>query len=571
MAGLEQSGGEQRVRPDSSIDSKDGDRNDGGLDSDDGFAPPPKRQAMASMTCVVLAMFLGALSQTVVATTMPLIIADLGGFDRYTWAATSYMVTATLAFPIVGRLSDIHGRRLFLLLGLAVFCVGSILLGFSESMTQVVVYRAVQGVGGGTVMTCCYVSVADLFRPTERGKFHGLLGAVYGVSFVVGPILGGFFADALSWQWAFLLIGLAAIPVLLLTARVFPKPVSSPETRDLDLLGMIALVLAVPPLLIALSSGGVQYEWGSPLILGMLLFSLVMIGAFVAIEARAKSPIVPLSLYADPVVSLSIVIMLLASFAMYGSVLFLPLLFQVAFGYSAAQSGGLLAPMLLGMVLGGVVAGQVLSRTSGCYRIQTLVCAGLMTAGLFLLSTLGETAGVELSLIYMVVAGIGIGGIVATLSIGVQNHVPFGIVGVATSALQFYRSVGGVIGLAVLGVVLATRFSSSLIETVPGEVKAALGVGQLEDLQDDPRALVDSATAESLRADLAASGPDGAALAQALLDSLGVALWEALDSVFVAASIAAVLSLGFAFFFRVTNRSQAAPGDANDIDGESQP
>ena len=219
---------------------------------DGGFAPPPMRQAMASMACVVLAMFLGALSQTIVATTMPLIIADLGGFDRYTWAATSYMVTATLAYPIVGRLSDIHGRRLLLLLGMAVFSAGSILLGFSESMTQVVVYRGVQGVGGGTIMTCCYVSIADLFSPPERGKFHGLLSAVYGVSFVAGPILGGFLADALSWEWAFLVIGLAGIPVLLLTAQVFPKPNSPPANRDLDLLGMIALVLAVPPLFVAL-------------------------------------------------------------------------------------------------------------------------------------------------------------------------------------------------------------------------------------------------------------------------------------------------------------------------------
>ena len=551
--------------------TQEGSPNDNGLKDEDGFAPPPKRQAMASMTCVVLAMFLGALSQTVVATTMPLIIADLGGFDRYTWAATSYLVAVTLAFPIVGRLSDIYGRRLLLLLGLSIFAIGSFLLGFSESMTQVVVYRAVQGVGGGTIMTCCYVSVADLFPPTERGKSHGLLSAVYGASFVVGPVLGGFFADALSWQWVFLVIGLAAIPVLLLTAKVFPKPVSRAENRDLDLIGMIALVLAVASLLIALSSGGVQYEWGSPLILGMLLFSLAMSGAFIAIEARARSPIVPLSLYADPVFSLSVVIMLLLSFGLYGSVLFLPLLFQVAFGFSATQSGALLAPMLLGMVVGGIVTGQVLSRTTGLYRIQAVICTGLMTMGMFLLSTLDATSGVVLSLACIVIAGIGFGGIVVTLSIGVQNHVPFAIVGVATSALQFYRSVGGVVGLAILGVVLASRFSSSLEEVVPHSVKAALAIGQFEELQNDPRALVDPATADRLTSDLAMSGADGEALAQELLDSLGVALWEALDVVFVAASITAALSLVFAFFFRVPVRPEPASGDTIDTDGEQQP
>ncbi len=529
------------------------------------------------MACVVLAMFLGALSQTVVATTMPLIIADLGGFDRYTWAATSYMVAATLAYPIVGRLSDIHGRRLFLLLGLAIFCAGSILLGFCESMTEVVVFRGVQGIGGGAVMTCCYVSVADLFRPEDRGRFHGVLSAVYGLSFVVGPVLGGFLADALSWQWAFLIIGLAGIAVLALTARVFPKPATPPDDRHLDPMGMIALVLAVPPLLVALSSGGVQYEWESPFILGMLLFSLTMTGVFVAIEARARSPIMPLSLYADPVVALSVVVMLLASFALYGSVLFLPLFFQIAFDVSAAQSGGLLTPMLLGMVVGGVVAGQALSRASGNYRIQATVFTGLMAAGLFLFTTMDAATGVVRSQIYIVTAGLGVGGIVATLSIGVQNQVPFGIVGVATSALQFYRSVGGVMGLAVLGVVLATRFASSLEEAVPEAVKAALAAGRFDDLRSDPRALVDADAAERLRTDLAVADPDGAALAQDLLVSLDIALREALDSVFLVAFFAAALSMGMALFFRVTVRSEPVledakdTNDANKVERKQQP
>ena len=536
--------------------------NAGPTGDDGGFAAPPARQAMAAMACVVLAMFLAALSQTVVATTMPLIVADLGGFDRYTWAATSYLVTATLAYPIVGRLSDIHGRRPFLLLGLAIFSAGSILLGFSGSMNQVVAYRVVQGAGGGTVMTCCYVAVADLFRPADRGRFHSLLSAVYGVSFVAGPILGGVLADALSWKWAFLLIGLAGMPVMLLTARVFPKPAVRAADRDLDLVGMIVLVLAVAPLLVALSSGGVLYEWWSPLVLGMLLFALVMTGVFAAIETRVKSPIMPLSLYADPVVRVAAVIMLLASFGLYGSVLFLPLFFQAALGFSAAKSGALLVPLLLGMVLGGVVAGQVLSRASGGYRIQALVCAGLMAVGLFLLSTLGAAAGVVLSQVYVVVAGLGVGGLVATLSIGVQNHVPFAIVGAATSALQFYRSIGGVLGLAVLGVVLATRFASSLDEAVPEAVKATLPDGRFEDLQNDPRALVDSAAADRLKDDLAE------AVARELLDALGGALREALEGVFVVACIAAALALGLALFFRISVRPEPAPGDSNDIEGK---
>ena len=292
----------------------------------------------------------------------------------------------------------------------------------------------------------------------------------------------------------------------------------------------------------------------------MLLFSLALTGVFIANEARTRSPIMPLSLYADPVVRVSVVIMLLAGFGVYGSVLFLPLFFQAAFGFSAAQSGALLIPMLLGLVLGGVVAGLALSRASGAYRFQALGWAGLMTAGLFLLSTPGATTDIVQSQICIVIAGLGAGGIMATLSIGVQNHVPFGIVGVATSALQFYRSVGGMVGLAVLGVVLAVRFSSSLKETVPEAARAALADGQLEELRNDPRALVDAAAADRLRANLAAADPDGAAIAQELLDALGAALREALDSVFFVTAIAAALSLGFALFFRVS--SEPTPGDA---------
>ncbi|MCY4462771.1 MAG: MFS transporter [Albidovulum sp.] len=563
MAGIKRDGGEMPVASNTHTDSMDGGHEDNG-----GFTPPPRRHAIASMACVMLAMFLSALSQTVVATTMPLIIADVGGFDQYTWAATSYLLTATLAYPIVGRLSDIYGRRRFLLLGLAIFCAGSVFLGFSESMTQVVVFRGLQGVGGGAVATCCFACIADLFRPKDRGRFHGILSAVYGVSFIIGPVIGGILADALSWQWTFLIIGLAGIPVFALTARMFPKPPSPPEDPHLDLKGMIALGLALPPFLVALSTGGVRYEWGSTIILCMLLFSLAMTGVFIIIELRARSPIVPLSLYADRVVGLSVAIMLLASFGLYGCVLFLPLFFQVVFGLSAAQSGGLLVPLLLGMVVGGVVAGLMLSRITGHYRILATVFSGLMSAGLYLLSTMDATTGIVQSQIYIVVAGLGTGGIIATISVGVQNHVPHKIVGVATSALQFYRSVGGVIGLAVLGIVLATQFVSSLEEALPEAVKAELADGQLDDWSRDLRVFGDSPSEERLREDLTAVGLNESALVRDLLNSIRNALQESLDSVFLVAFFAAAIAAGLAMFFQVKVRSEAAPGDADDTGGQ---
>lgn len=521
------------------------------IPTDGEFATPPKRLVVLSMVCVLLAMFLAALSQTVVATLLPIMVADVGGFERYAWAATSYMVAATVAYPIVGRLSDIYGRKRFLIAGMAVFMLGSALVGLSASMTQVVAFRAVQGIGGGVVMTCCYVSIADLFPPQDRGKYHGLIGAAYGVASVAGPILGGFVAERLSWHWAFILIALAGIPVLALMARIYPVHSRCSGNPGLDYPGMIALVFAVVPLFLALSSGGVQYDWDAPQIVGLLAFGLAMIGVFVVLQTRASSPIMPLGIYANRVVSLAVAVTLLTSLGLYGSVLFLPLFFRVVLGVSAAVSGNLLAPMLLGMVTGGIVSGQLISRTGGHYRLQALAGTGLMAVGTYLLSTMNETTNFVACTIYVVIAGLGFGGTVATLSVAVQNTVPFALVGTATSALQFFRSLGGMLGLAVLGAVLARSFSSALDETIPAHVRDALPQGQLEALKNRPAGLGDASAAEWLKAHIADAGPDGAALANMLHDALVTALASALDDVFSIVAVVTALSFVVALFFRV--------------------
>ena len=525
------------------------------------FEPPPQRQARIAMVCVLFAMFLSALSQTVVATTMPLIIADLGGFDRYTWAATSYLVTATIAFPIVGSLSDTYGRKLFLVIGLAIFCLGSTLIYFSESMNQVVLYRAIQGIGGGTLMTCCYVAVADLFRPEERGNFHGTLSAVYGASFVVGPILGGALADVLSWQMAFLIIGFAAIPALALVTWVYPKHKKSNDVAKFDFPGAITLILALPPLLIALSSGGVQYEWSSPYIVGMLLFAGAMIAIFIAIEKRSNSPLVPLAVYTDGVVCTALLIMALISFAMYAIVLFLPLLFQMIYGYSATESGALLIPLLLGMVIGGVVAGRTLSVTNDHYRIQALVCCTLTVIGLGLMITVEQSSSIFWSQTYIVIAGLGLGGIIATLTVGVQNHVDFGIVGAATSALQFFRSIGGAFGLAITGALLAMVYLRTFSQAVPESLHTVLGSDNLRALQDDPRALSDSNLISQLNLRISESSQNEKAVIQEITELVEQSLLTALDAVFITSAIIVALAIGLTYSFRVASHGGSSSND----------
>ena len=529
------------------------------------FAPPPRRQVALSLVCVGLAMFLGALSQTVVATIMPFIVADLGGFDLYTWPSTSYLVAATVAYPIVGRLSDIYGRRAFLIAGIATFIAGSALVGVSGSMNQVIGFRVVQGIGGGVVMTCCYVSIADLFRPEDRGKFQGLLGAVYALATVAGPVMGVFVAAWLSWHWVFLFIALAGVPVLALTARIYPRPNSLPLQRELDYPGMAALVLAVVPVAVALSSAGVLHDWDAPQGIGLLVFGLAMAALFLVIESRSKSPIMPLRIYRLRAVAVAVIVTLMTSVSLHGFVLFLPLYFQVALGTSATLAGTLLIPMLLGMVLGAILAGQLLSRAGGHYRVQLLVSTALMAGGMYLFSTLSDggdfvrTRPILFSQIYLVITALGFGGIVGTLSVTVQNAVPFRNVGVATAALQFCRSLGGMTGLAVTGVVMVQSFRSGIETAVPDNVRAVLPDGLLDSVKEDPRAVLDPSTAQALKETLAESGSGDFPVADSLLSSLNLAMTEALSDVFTVLWVAVAMALVVALFMRVPPDTDDCP------------
>ena len=316
------------------------------------FVPLPRKQLLVALTGMVLAMLLAALSQTIVATAMPRIIIDLGGFDRYTWASTAYLVGSAVAVPVVGRLSDLYGRRIFFLLGVAVFMIGSVATGMSRTMTQLIAFRAVQGIGGGIIMTASLVAIADLFPPQERGKFQGLFALVYGVASVIGPTLGGFITDNLSWNWIFLFNVPAGIPVFLLIARTFPQIRPEIEKRSPDYPGMATLTLAMVPILLALSWGGVQYAWSSPQTIGFLAFGLAMAAAFLVIESRSDAPVMPLDVYRHRTVAVSVTVTFLGGLGMYGSIMFVPLFFQGVLGASATSSGGFLTPMLLAVCSG---------------------------------------------------------------------------------------------------------------------------------------------------------------------------------------------------------------------------
>ena len=311
----------------------------------------------------MLAMFLAILSQTNLTTAMPRIIAELGGFDRYAWASATYLVAAAIVAPIAGRLSDLYGRKSFLILGLSVFMLGSILASTSRSMTQLIAFRSVQGLGGGIIVVSCVVAIADLFSPDKRGRFQGLAALVFGMASVIGPPLGGFITDRFSWNWVLLINVPAGIPVLLLVLR-FPRRNSRPDISHLDYPGMLTLILAVVSILLALSWGGIENGWDSPVVLGLLGLGLVMATVFVFIELKSESPIMPLEIYRDRMVVAAAALTFLTGFSLYGAALFTPLFFQVIAGATATRSGSVLTPMMLGIVFGGIVSGLTLRRAT---------------------------------------------------------------------------------------------------------------------------------------------------------------------------------------------------------------
>ena len=519
------------------------------------FVQLPKRQIVLTMIGVLLALFLSSLDQTVVATAMPRIIADLGGFDRFTWVTTAYLVASTTAVPIVGRLTDIHGRKIFYVAGIIVFLIGSVLAGFSQSMNQLIAFRAIQGLGGGIIMVNSFTAIADLFPPDTRGKYQGFIGVVFGMSSVIGPTLGGFITDTISWNWVFFINVPIGVPVLLLIAFLFPAIKPEVENRRHDYAGMVTLVLAVVPILLALSWGGVQFGWASPQVIGLLIFGVVMIAAFVTIESRSDSPIMPLEIYRNRMVAVSLIVTFFTGFGMFGGIIFIPLFFQGVLGASATSSGSFLTPMMLGIVVGATLSGQLLARTGLRYRAFGLGGVAFMTVGLFLVSTMDENTSFARAVVYIVIMGAGLGSTFPTFTLSVQNSIPFRLMGTATSALQFFRSIGGMLGLALLGAVMANRFASKLEQSLPDSVSNVLPPDRIEAMKENPQALVDPAALADLQSRFV--GPEGQQMADQFLNALKASLSGAISDVFTVSVVLVTIALVATLFLKLPESGRA--------------
>jgi len=508
------------------------------------------RQVKVTLIGVMFAMFLASLDQTIVATAIPRIVADLDGFDRFTWISTAYIVASTSVVLITGAVSDVYGRKWLFVGGIAIFIAGSALAALSPSMNALIISRAVQGLGGGMIMALSFVTIADLFPPSERGKYMGIIAAMFGVSSVLGPTLGGFITDQLSWQWIFIVNIPLGIPIIALFVRWFPDKKRIGPTRKIDTVGAVLIVFAIVPLLLGLSWGGNQFEWSSVQVISALVAGSVMVIVFVLYESRIPSPLLPLAVFKNRIVGIGLFISFLTGLAMFGAIFFVPLFFQGVLGASPTASGSFLTPMMLGIVFGAAGSGQILSRTGGHYRIQGVIGLSIMTLGLFGLSRVSGETTHGYALTSAVVMGFGLGTSFPIYTTAIQNSVPQQFLGIATSSAQFFRSVGGSIGLALFGSYMVRQFKSGMQTNLPDEAYEAVPPRLLEQISDNPNALLSPEATENLMSAFAASGDAGAELGVRVVDAIRESLANAVGDVFFLAFIFVLISVVAAAFIR---------------------
>jgi EmrB/QacA subfamily drug resistance transporter len=436
--------------------------------TDENGSPPAidERRVLVIIGALLLGMLLAALDQTIVATALPTIAGDLHGLSDLSWVVTAYILASTVSTPLWGKLGDLYGRKLFFQAAIIIFLIGSALSGLSTSMIELVAFRAIQGIGGGGLMVGAQAIVGDVVAPRDRGRYQGIFGAVFGVTSVLGPLIGGFFVENLSWRWVFyvnLPIGAVALVV---TTAVLPNRVTRVQ-HVIDYAGAILLAGAATALVLLTTLGGTTYAWGSFPIVFLGCLGVVLLMVFVLVEQRAVEPVLPLRLFANRVFTVSSAMGFVVGFAMFGAITYLPQYMQVVRGSSPTASGLQLFPLMIGLLSTSMGSGLLISRY-GRYKVFPIVGTAIMTVGMYLLSRLGVDTGTLESSVYMFVLGVGIGCVMQVLVIAVQNVVPYRDLGVATSGATFFRSIGGSFGTAVFGAVFTNQLISNLRHDLAG-------------------------------------------------------------------------------------------------------
>jgi EmrB/QacA subfamily drug resistance transporter len=419
------------------------------------------RAKMEILFAVMLGLFLGALDQTIVGPALPTIVTQLSGNDYYVWAITIYLLTSTISVPFWGKLSDLYGRKPIFMIGIVIFLIGSALSGLSQNMAMLILFRGIQGIGAGSLFPVALAVIGDLFTPQERGKYQGLFGAVFGIAFVAGPLIGGFLTENVGWHWIFYVNIPIGIVALIVIQRLLPTVKTPSATRNFDLIGGFIFTVAMVFLLVGLTNK--QFgDWNEVAVGGFILVGIIGTLLFIFAESRAKEPIIPLGLWKGRTYSATMVSVFFAAFAFFGAIVFLPRWFQVVEGFSPTNSGLAALPLMIGLIGSSIISGLIVSRT-GHYKWLIVGAVALMGFAVFLMTSLTKDTPVPTVWLWMFIAGLGVGPTFSVPTIVIQNAVPFRQLGVATSNLTFFRQIGGTIALAFVGTIFGTTFKDQLV------------------------------------------------------------------------------------------------------------
>ncbi|WP_155060162.1 MDR family MFS transporter [Streptomyces blattellae] len=502
-------------------------------------SPLSRREVRVVLGALLAGMLLSALDQTIVATAVPTIAGDIGGFDNLPWVYTAYLLTSTTTTPLYGKLSDVFGRKVIYQIAIVLFLAGSVLCGLAQDMTQLILFRGLQGVGAGGLTAMAFAILADIVSPRERGRYSGYFGGLLAFASVLGPLLGGFFVDHLSWRWIFLVNVPIGVAALFATTTALRLPFARRPQR-LDLAGAALLMGGATTLLLVLEWGGNEYAWASATIVTLGAAALLLLVAFLLWERRAAEPILPLGMFRDSIFTLGVTLSFLAGCTMFGAILFLPLFQQTVTGASATNSGLLLLPLMAGLTGTSIVTGHVVTAT-GRYKVWPIVGTAVSATGMWLLSRMDPGTSQFETSVNMFVLGLGIGMTMGVLILAVQNSVGRRDLGVASSAINFFRSMGGAVGTAVFGVIFTTRLSHELSD-VPASGDPSELAGSPERIQALP-------------------DPVEAAVVEGMSRSIG--------TVFLVLSVALLVGLVLACFLReipLRDSAHIGRGDAVGVD-----